>query len=66
MNYVLVLTNGKELNCLTDSHERLMEMLFKHNIYIVQENTHPLESTYVMPENVSHVRVQGKDKIEPI
>jgi hypothetical protein len=66
MEYTLVLTNGKELDCRTDSHDRLMEMLFKHNIYIVQENSHPLESTYVMPENVSHVRVKGKDKIEPI
>lgn len=66
MEYTLVLNNGKELDCRTDSHDRLIEMLIEHSIYVVQENKFPLESTYVMPEDVSHVRVDDKYRIEPI
>lgn len=66
MKYTVVLNNGKELECLTDKHDNLMDMLFQHNIFIVQENDFPLESTYIMPKDVSHVRVAGKDRVLPI
>jgi hypothetical protein len=56
MVYQIVLVDGTEINGWTKNVESVVEMMFKHNIYIIQENDFPDKVTYIMPERVSHYR----------
>lgn len=68
MIYDIVLKDGQELNCWTENIENVIEMMFKHSIFIVRENEHPDKATYIMPEQVSHYRfpVNNIDVGEPV
>jgi hypothetical protein len=67
MIYEMVLNNGKALKCYAENMENILEMIFRHDIYVVQENEHPNKVSYVLPENVSHFRFNKNDsKVDPV
>lgn len=67
MIYEMVLNNGKVLKCYAENIENILEMILKHDIYIVQENEYSNKVSYVLPENVSHFRFNKNDsKVNPV
>lgn len=62
MVYQIVLKDGEVLNCWTENIENVVEMMFKHDLYVVQESKYPDKVTYLLPEMVSHYRFPKDEK----
>lgn len=60
MIYEIVLVDGSVLECWTKSIDSILEMMFKDDIFIVQENGFSDKVTYLMPSKVSHYRFPSK------
>ena len=68
MVYTIVLKNGQELECCAVNADEVVKMQFDHSIFVVQENKTPEHATYVLREDVSHLRFpkKGKNVAQPI
>jgi hypothetical protein len=57
MVYDIVLKNGQEVVAYTSNGiDSVLEMMFRHGIFIIKENSFPEKVTYILPDQVSHFR----------
>ena len=68
MVYTIVLKDGQELECCADNADEVVEMQLDHSIFVVKENKTPDHVTYILREDVSHLRLPktGKNVAQPI
>lgn len=68
MLYDIVLKDGAEIVCHSKNYEEVLRMLVEHSIFIVQENSHPEKTTYIMRERISHLRFpkDNKEVVKPV
>lgn len=67
MIYQIVLKSGQELDCIYSSLDNILDMICKHDIYLVQENIHSDFVSYINKEDVSYFRFPTtKHLFEPV
>lgn len=66
--YEIILKDGNVVKGFAQDSEDILEMMLKHDIYIVAENNHLDKVTYIMPDKVSYFRFpkDGKSVAKPI
>ena len=68
MIYEIVLKDGNIVKGFARDSQDVLEMMLKHDIYIIKENSYPEMITYIMPEKVSYFRFpnDGKSVVQPV
>jgi len=68
MTYEIVLKSGTVVICFAKDFENVVEMIFKHDIFIVAENSRPNYSTYIRKEDVDYFRfpMDAKEIAKPV
>ncbi|RKJ53632.1 hypothetical protein D7X33_31130 [Butyricicoccus sp. 1XD8-22] len=56
MIYEIVLKSGTVVKCFAENLDNVLEMMLRHDIYIVAENSHPKYSSYIKPDDVDYLR----------
>lgn len=68
MVYEIVLNDGRVVRGFARDSDDILDMMLRHDIYIIQENSHPEMTTYILPDKVSHFRFpsDGKSVVRPV